>query len=107
MNETYFQLETLVPFEITSRYLAAFFEVNSKKCSDYVNLAVTDITRQDAICTTFDFSKLDDVKTFLAATYYGGDYLTTLQTKTTMTDDEIALFFSATDPESFQTAYLN
>lgn len=69
-------------------------------------MAVTDKDKAKAICTTFDFSKLDDVKTFLAATYYGGTYLDTLKTKTSMTDDEIAKLFDASDPKSFQSAYL-
>ncbi len=96
-----------LPFEVTSRYLAAYFEVNNKKCSDYIDLAVTDVDKRNTICTEFDFSNLDNVKVFLGATYYGGSYLDNLKDKTKMTDDELAILFDATDQASFQYAYLS
>ena len=95
-----------MPFEITSRYLTAYFEVNTKTCHTYIDFAVADPTKANTICDSYDLSNLDDVKTFLAATYYGGSFLDTLKTDTGLTDPEIALLFGK-DPKSFQTAYLS
>jgi hypothetical protein len=39
MNETYSLLKTKVPFEVTSRYLAAYFEKYDKDCEFYLNKA--------------------------------------------------------------------
>jgi len=65
-----------LPFELTSRYMGAYLEVNSLDCNYYIDQAVTDTDRQTSICANYDFTKLDDVKAFLRPTYYGGDYLT-------------------------------
>lgn len=37
MNDSYFVLKENVPFEITSRYLASYIELNGTNCSYYIN----------------------------------------------------------------------
>lgn len=69
MNETYSQLKSKVPFEITSRYLAAYFETYGKDCKYYFGKAVTDTT---TICAEYSFDDINAVQKVLAATYYGG-----------------------------------
>lgn len=45
---------------------------------------------------------------FLRPVYFlNADDMTKLKASTTMTDDEIALFFSPTDPLSFQAAFVS
>jgi hypothetical protein len=94
-----------LPFEVTSRYLEGFFELNDHDCTYYISKATTDASKITKICTTYSFSNLNHVKFFLAATYYGGQNLTDLQTKTTLTSAETDALFNATDPDSFQSAY--
>jgi hypothetical protein len=46
-------IQQKVPFELTSRYMAASIQVKSQDCKYFVSQAVTDQTRLDAICTKF------------------------------------------------------
>lgn len=46
LNSTYNTLAYNVPFELTSRYLAAYNDVNKKQCTDYSAIAApTDTAR--------------------------------------------------------------
>ena len=50
-----------LPFDLTSRYMAAYFEVNEKSCLEYIQKAVTDIDKQALICKNMPFSDLANV----------------------------------------------
>ena len=62
MNDSYSVVKQFVPFEFTSRYLAAYFSVAGKDCTQVVSLAVTDPTKLALICGNFTFSSLDNIK---------------------------------------------
>ena len=54
-----------MPFEVTSRYLAAYIEAAQLNCSYFINQTTEDEDKRKKICEQFKFSSLDDVKTFL------------------------------------------
>lgn len=105
MNSSLTTLQTRVPFELYSRYLTTYIVKGAKSCTTYLSLAVTDPARVTAICNIFDFTKLTDVKTFLAALYYKGTALDNLKAKTNMTDAEITSLFNVNTTNSFGQAY--
>lgn len=104
---SYNTLLTRLPFELASRYITAYNEINKKQCTDYAAIAApTDVNRQKAICNGFNFLNLQDVKIFLRPTYFlNDDDIASFKAETTMTDAEYALFFG-NDPNSFQSVYL-
>lgn len=107
MTNTYTTLQTKAPFEMTSRYMAAYIDVNKLTCLTFAAIASKDTKRQAAICNNVNFQRLDDVKRFLQPTFFlNPDDIAAFKTKTTMTDDEYNAFFGA-DPNSFQSVYLN
>ena len=70
MNDSYSVIQQQVPFEVTTRYLAAYMEVASLDCNHYLSLAVTDPVKVTAICTNMTFSSLDDVKIFYKPLFF-------------------------------------
>lgn len=56
MTNSYDVLKTEAPFELTSRYLAAYIDVNKLNCLDFAKVAAPDDTKkQTAICGSFNF----------------------------------------------------
>jgi hypothetical protein len=76
MNDSYSVIKQFVPFEVTSRYLAAYFNVAGLDCTKVVGLAVTDPTKLTSICGIFTFSSLDNVQSFLQPLYYNNINMT-------------------------------
>ena len=58
LNDSYVNIQKKVPFELTSRYMAASMQLKSQDCKYFVSQAVTDQTKLDTICTKFQFKIL-------------------------------------------------
>ena len=96
--------ETL-PLDLTTRRLASYNKANSKDCASYIQQVTTDQTQITNICSTYDFTDVDQLKAFVNATWYGdGYYLEKLQQDTTLTSDQTTKLFDATVTGSFGAA---
>ena len=71
LNDSLAVISSHVPFELTSRYLAAYIKVNNLNCPYFVEQAVIDdAARVKTICDKYIFDSLDNVKLFLAPIYF-------------------------------------
>ncbi len=104
LNQTYSILQSDFPIDITTRNLASNFFQNTLTCADYINPVVADQTTAATICAQNNFQNVTQLMPFVAGMWYGGDYLTALQTSTGMTPAETAAFFDTLDPTSFGSA---
>jgi hypothetical protein len=62
---------------------------------------VTDPTTAANICAQSSFQNVDELMPFVAGLWYGGVYLTSLQTSTGMTQAETDAFYNTADTTSF------
>ena len=63
----------ILPLDLTTRKLASYNKANSKDCASYISQVTTDQTQITNICSTYDFTDVDQLKAFVNATWYGGD----------------------------------
>ena len=102
VNQSYSYLMDVAPFEINSRYMAAYVNDNTYTCQDYVLLAVAlDQQRADEICAPYPFTDLASIRFFTQPLFFGEPYITDFQTATGMNQAETDLLFATTDPTSF------
>jgi hypothetical protein len=73
LNDSYSQIKAKVPFELTSRYMGAFMQINIKDCKFYVSPAILNDTITNQICTQFPFSDLQKLQVFIAPLFYSSD----------------------------------
>lgn len=108
MNDSFSVIQKQVPFEVTSRYLAAFIEVAKHDCNFYISQAVEDPAKVTTICGLYNFASLDDVKTFLHPMYFNDTVSRqALMNATKMNDTEVTLLYNPLLPTSFGQAALN
>lgn len=85
LNSSYAVLQSDFPIDVTTRNLASDFNQNAMSCATFINPVVVDPTTAANICATYSFTNVDQLMPFVAGMWYGGDYLTSLQTATGMT----------------------
>lgn len=61
MTKSMQYLEETVPFELTSRYLAIYMNINKRDCDYYFKAVVTDADQRKAICSTYRFEVLSEL----------------------------------------------
>lgn len=91
LNDSYSQLKSKVPFELTSRYIAASMQLNNKDCKYYIGPVVDNDTITNQICSSFSFSNLQQLQIFIAPLFYNTDpsKMATLKSLTGLNDTEI------------------
>ena len=109
LNSSFYQIEQKVPFELTSRYMAASMEIEKQDCSYFVSQAVTDPTRVQTICAANPFNVLQKLQPFVAPLFYPLDPTKRglLKNLTSMTDAELNELFNYTNNLSLAGSYQN
>lgn len=102
LNDSYTILTSQVPFEITSRHLAAYIQIAGKDCNYYVSQAVTDAPKVATICAAYPFTSLDKIKAMLRPLYFNdATARQALMDSTKMTDAEVTLLYNGAITTSF------
>ena len=58
LKKGYTQIEEQMKNWLPTRYFAAYAEINNKDCKAYINLAVSNLTKADEMCTNLPFNDL-------------------------------------------------
>mmetsp|Transcript_33877 Transcript_33877/g.24934 ORF Transcript_33877/g.24934 Transcript_33877/m.24934 type:complete len:142 (-) Transcript_33877:1412-1837(-) len=100
------------PFQLISRYLAAYLLENDMTCDTFVIQVVDTQEEADAACANYDFNSLSDVQAFMSPVYYSGtsSYDTAFSTFVStsgLTKAQATALFDTTDPASFGGVFLS
>jgi hypothetical protein len=106
LNSSYGILQEDFPIDVTTRNLASNFNQNSLTCQTFIDPYVDGVTAA-IICSTYNFHNVTQLMPFVEGMWYGGEYLTALQTETGMDQTQTDAFYNTADPNSFGTALLN
>jgi hypothetical protein len=106
MNNSMNFLEQILPFELTSRYLATNMTILNRDCQYYFKQVVSDSDQRAKICSMYNFANLADVQEVLAATWYGGAYLDSFIAKTALSPTQVSQFFGQTTANTFGYDYV-
>mmetsp|Transcript_9644 Transcript_9644/g.9314 ORF Transcript_9644/g.9314 Transcript_9644/m.9314 type:complete len:212 (+) Transcript_9644:502-1137(+) len=101
----------VAPFQILSRYLAAYINQNGMDCDTFVLPAVGTQEETDSICGKYDFTTLASIQSFMNPVYLAGtdeedQALKDFESESGMTKAEVAILFDTSEPTSFGGVFM-